>query len=167
MHPKVKGAIWVDHTDSFEGTVIYCCKKSQTSVYSKTHVPCSNTKGSEGIGGRDFPSRILYSPKLISFPGSSNRIGQRHLAVSGWDFGNSLDEPLPPMRLQQPGSSRRAASLIATLAWVKARQEFSWTWGCGQITKGLDWVREMARPQLRAWEHGPGALATSLTNTLS
>lgn len=69
---------------------------------------------------KDLEERIshpcrLCSPKLISFPGSGNGIGQRHLAVSGWDFGDGWDEPSPLVRWQQAESKRRAASLV-TLA---------------------------------------------------
>lgn len=102
-------------------------QESQISVYGKTHVPCSNTNRSGGTRGRDFPSLYSVFIRLISFPGSGNRIGQRHLAVPGWDFGNGWDEPLPPMRLQQAGSARRAANLVVTLARVKARQESAWS----------------------------------------
>ena len=93
-------------TQTLEGTGVHSLlQESQISVYGKTHAPCSNTNGSGGTRGRYFPSLYSVFIRLISFPGSGNRIGQRHLAVPGWD------EPWPPMRLWQAESAGELPTL--------------------------------------------------------
>lgn len=48
--------------------LIHCCGNLRLLLMVKTHVPYSNTKGSEGIGGRDFLSQYSVFPKADLIP---------------------------------------------------------------------------------------------------
>lgn len=135
MHPKAKGQISGRPHRLFERTVIiaagifdYCVLQHPRAFLKHQGIWRDWRKG--------LPSPVFWIHQSWSLPGSGNGVGQRHLAVSDWDFGDSWDEPLPLMRLQQAGSTRRAARL-RTFAWVKASQGSGWSWGCSQTMRIL------------------------------
>lgn len=94
-------------------------------------MPSPNTQRPEGLEERISHPCILCSPKLISFSGFGNGIGQRHLAVAGWGSGDGWDEPLclmrtlslglhgePPAMSQLPGS-RQVKGLVGAESAVR------------------------------------------------
>lgn len=83
----------------FERTVIHCCRNLRL-LLTVTPMCLPQILRSEGLEERISHPVFCVQPKLISFPGSGNGIGQRHLTVAGWDFGDGWDEPLRLMRLQ-------------------------------------------------------------------
>lgn len=95
MYLKAKRQISGRSHGLFERTVIHCCRNLRLLLTVTTMCLPQILRELKGLGEGISHPCILHSPKLISFPGSGNGIGQRHLAVLGWDFGNGWDEPLP------------------------------------------------------------------------
>lgn len=103
--PKSKGRDVGRPRRLTEGTVIHRCRNLRLLLTVTPMCLPQIRRDLKGLEERISHPCILCSPKLISFPGSGNGIGQRHLAAASWDFGDGWDEPLLLTRLPQAGST--------------------------------------------------------------